>query len=145
MKNLLFAAVLLAGLVFAASAYACDCDKGAKASAVSPAATADAPCPYAKEGNKGDCANCDKPCPYKQAKAEAEKKAAEAKTAAADVAPKVFDAPQKIGTKATCPVMGGVFTIDKDTPHSEYKGKHVYFCCPACKPKFDKEPEKYLK
>ncbi|RJO66582.1 MAG: YHS domain-containing protein [Myxococcales bacterium] len=41
--------------------------------------------------------------------------------------------------------MGGSFTITKDTQHSEYKGKHVYFCCPACKPMFDKDPEKYLK
>ena len=27
---------------------------------------------------------------------------------------------------------------------SEYKGQKVYFCCPACKPEFEKEPEKYL-
>jgi xanthine dehydrogenase accessory factor len=59
-------------------------------------------------------------------------------------APKVFDAPQAVGTKATCPVSGDTFTIDKDTEHSEYKGKHVYFCCPGCKPQFDKDPEKFL-
>jgi YHS domain-containing protein len=58
--------------------------------------------------------------------------------------PKVFDAPQKEGVKATCPVTGDVLTIAKDTLHSEYKGKHVYFCCPDCKPKFDADPEKYL-
>ena len=58
--------------------------------------------------------------------------------------PKVFDAPQAVGTKATCPVTGEVFTINKDTEHSEYKGQHVYFCCPMCKPQFDKNPEKYL-
>lgn len=69
--------------------------------------------------------------------------AAEAK-AQAD-APKVFTAPQKLGAKATCPVTGDQFTIAKDTVHAEYKGKHVYFCCPACKKSFDKDPEKYTK
>lgn len=60
-------------------------------------------------------------------------------------APKVFDSAQKAGTKATCPVMGGELTIDEKTLHSEYKGKHVYFCCAGCKPQFDADPEKYLK
>jgi YHS domain-containing protein len=60
-------------------------------------------------------------------------------------APKVFTSPQKIGTKATCPVTGDQFTISKDTVHAEYKGKHVYFCCPGCKKSFDKDPEKYTK
>jgi len=56
-----------------------------------------------------------------------------------------FDSPQAVGTLATCPVLGGAFKIDEKTLHSEYKGKHVYFCCAMCKPKFDKDPEKYLK
>lgn len=43
--------------------------------------------------------------------------------------------------QAVCPVMGGkinknIFTV--------YKGKKVYFCCGGCKPKFEKNPEKYL-
>ncbi len=59
--------------------------------------------------------------------------------------PKVFDSPQKEGTKATCPVSGEAFTITKDTVHSDYHGKYVYFCCPPCKLDFDKDPEKYLK
>jgi len=59
--------------------------------------------------------------------------------------PVVFDTPQKIGTPATCPVTGDSFTISKDTLHSVHKGKHVYFCCADCKPKFDKNPQKYLK
>ncbi len=58
-------------------------------------------------------------------------------------APKVFSAPQKEGTKATCPVTGEQFTISKDTVHVEHKGKHVYFCCPGCKGAFDKDPDKY--
>ncbi len=64
---------------------------------------------------------------------------------AAAAAPKVFSSPQKIGTKATCPITGDQFTISKDTLHAEYKGKHVYFCCPGCKKSFDKDPEKYTK
>lgn len=28
---------------------------------------------------------------------------------------------------------------------SDYKGKRYYFCCPGCKPAFDKEPAKYAK
>lgn len=58
--------------------------------------------------------------------------------------PKVFDSPQQEGTKATCPVSGEAFTITKDTVHSEYRGKYIYFCCPPCKVEFDKAPEKYL-
>lgn len=70
-------------------------------------------------------------------------RADEAKAAAA--APKVFTSPQKVGTKATCPVTSETFTIAKDTLHVEYKGKHVYFCCPGCKKSFDKDPDKYTK
>jgi YHS domain-containing protein len=40
-----------------------------------------------------------------------------------------------------CPVM--VMAIDKNI-FTEYQGKKVYFCCPGCKGKFEKEPEKYL-
>ena len=40
----------------------------------------------------------------------------------------------------TCPVMGGA--INKSL-YTEYKGKKVYFCCPGCKGKFEKEPDKY--
>ena len=42
----------------------------------------------------------------------------------------------------TCPVMGGA--IDKKI-FVDYKGKRVYFCCPACPATFKKDPEKYLK
>ena len=40
-----------------------------------------------------------------------------------------------------CPVLGGA--IDKNV-YTEYKGKKVYFCCPMCKPEFEKNPEKYV-
>jgi YHS domain-containing protein len=41
----------------------------------------------------------------------------------------------------TCPVMEG--PINKEL-YTEYKGKKVYFCCPGCKEKFEKEPGKYI-
>ncbi len=47
----------------------------------------------------------------------------------------------KTAEQTLCPVMGG--KINKDI-FTEYKGKKVYFCCPACKPKFEKDPEKYV-
>ncbi len=59
-------------------------------------------------------------------------------------APSVFNAAQKVGTKASCPISGEEFTIAAATLHSEFKGKYVYFCCPGCKSRFDKDPEKYL-
>jgi YHS domain-containing protein len=40
-----------------------------------------------------------------------------------------------------CPIMGK--PIDKNV-YTEYKGKKVYFCCPACVEKFKAEPEKYI-
>ena len=43
--------------------------------------------------------------------------------------------------QTTCPVMGN--PIDKSI-FVEYQGQKVYFCCPDCKEKFLKEPEKYL-
>ncbi len=45
--------------------------------------------------------------------------------------------------QTTCPVSGR--PIDKDKQYwTMYKGKKVYFCCPMCKPQFDKDPEKYI-
>jgi YHS domain-containing protein len=45
-------------------------------------------------------------------------------------------------SQATCPVMGG--QINKEF-YSDYEGKRVYFCCPACIPEFKKDPAKYIK
>lgn len=70
--------------------------------------------------------------------------AADAPAATEEAAPMVFDSPPPVGAKATCPVMKHSFTITEKTLRSEYKGKHVAFCCPGCKPKFDADPEKYL-
>jgi len=43
--------------------------------------------------------------------------------------------------QTTCPVMG--MPINKEI-FTEYQGKKVYFCCPECKPKFEKDPQKYI-
>ena len=67
-----------------------------------------------------------------------------AKAAPAAKAPKAFDKAPAVGAKATCPVMGGEFTITKKSERSQHKGKHVVFCCPGCKGKFDANPKKYL-
>lgn len=54
---------------------------------------------------------------------------------------------QKQTTSAVCPVMGTKIPDVKKAPggKSVYKGKTYYFCCPACKPMFEKNPEKYIK
>lgn len=59
-------------------------------------------------------------------------------------APMAFDAPPAVGTKATCPVTGEEFTVAADTARSEFEGRHYVFCCPACKPKFDADPHRYV-
>jgi P-type Cu+ transporter len=63
---------------------------------------------------------------------------------------KTAAATSKPAAKATsksviCPVMGKKVTDLKHAPKSVYKGKTYYFCCPGCKPAFDKNPEKYIK
>jgi YHS domain-containing protein len=47
-----------------------------------------------------------------------------------------------------CPVMGG--KVDKEKAnvtaalHYDYEGKRYYFCCEGCKPKFEKNPAKWI-
>ena len=43
--------------------------------------------------------------------------------------------------QTACPVMGG--PINKDI-FTMYKAEKLYFCCPGCKPEFEKNPLKYL-
>jgi YHS domain-containing protein len=45
----------------------------------------------------------------------------------------------------TCPVSGESFKKSEMTESTEYNGKTYYFCCPGCKAKFEKDPEKYTK
>lgn len=46
--------------------------------------------------------------------------------------------------KLLCPVTGDWFVKSAKTPKSVYKEKTYYFCCPGCKPQFEKDPEKYV-
>ena len=44
-----------------------------------------------------------------------------------------------------CPVSGDkIASVKAAVGHSTYKGKTYYFCCPDCKPKFDKNPGKIV-
>ena len=71
------------------------------------------------------------------------------------VAPTTTAAPAPIGNARTsnakdapliCPVSGDKIATPKAAYNSEvYKGKTYYFCCPDCKPAFDKNPSKYVK
>jgi YHS domain-containing protein len=45
----------------------------------------------------------------------------------------------------TCPVSGESFKKSEMTESMDYNGKTYYFCCPGCKKKFEKDPEKYTK
>ncbi|MGC8976033.1 MAG: YHS domain-containing protein [Candidatus Ratteibacteria bacterium] len=51
----------------------------------------------------------------------------------------------KIGNEMICPVTKEKFQANEKSEKSEYKGKIYIFCCPMCKGKFEKEPEKYIK
>ena len=55
--------------------------------------------------------------------------------------PSMMSAKDTPGEQTICPVMG--LAINKNL-FTMYKGKKVYFCCPGCKPEFEKDPEKYL-
>ena len=57
--------------------------------------------------------------------------------------------PAKAAPKKTvliCPVTGNKIASTKlAVGHSMYKGKTYYFCCAGCKPRFDKDPAKFVK
>ena len=55
-----------------------------------------------------------------------------------------FDGMPAPGTPAHCPVMKNDFKVAADSESSVYKGKTYVFCCPGCKPQFEKDPEKYI-
>lgn len=56
---------------------------------------------------------------------------------------------KKAPAKTNCAVMPKdvieVARSERDGLFSDYKGKRFYFCCPGCKPAFDKNPAKYAK
>ena len=48
-------------------------------------------------------------------------------------------------TALICPVTGTkIASAASAYSHETYKGKAYYFCCPACKPAFDKNPGKVI-
>ena len=86
------------------------------------------------------------------AKAPAGQRAAAAAAAAtgatapvAGEVPIAFAKPPAPGSKVRCSVTGDVFTVGEKTPTSTYQGKVYAFCCPSCKPRFDKSPASYAK
>jgi len=67
--------------------------------------------------------------------------AAFAGTASADPAP-APKAPAKTAA-LVCPITGEkISSVSAAAAHETYKGKTYYFCCPSCKPVFDKNPDK---
>ncbi len=69
--------------------------------------------------------------------------AALALTTAAFAAP-VKPAPAKT-TALICPMTGNkIASAAQAYNHETYKGKTYYFCCPECKPRFDKNPSKVI-
>ena len=49
-------------------------------------------------------------------------------------------------SEITCPVWGTLISEPRmASGMSEYKGKTYYFCCPECKGKFSRDPERYAK
>lgn len=43
-----------------------------------------------------------------------------------------------------CPITGEKVSPKTAYSHETYKGKTYYFCCAACKPMFDKNPDKAI-
>lgn len=54
-------------------------------------------------------------------------------------------APAAKAAALICPVTGTKIASAKTAyAHETYKGKTYYFCCPECKPAFDKAPNKII-
>jgi len=52
-------------------------------------------------------------------------------------------APATAGEQTACPVSGE--KIDKaSSPHVDWEGQRIYFCCDKCPAKFKADPEKYF-
>lgn len=49
-----------------------------------------------------------------------------------------------VGDLAQCPVSGEVFRITEDHTYFEHAGEPVFFCCPGCIRRFQREPERWL-
>lgn len=50
----------------------------------------------------------------------------------------------KVGDLTKCPVSGGVFQVDANTPWVSHEGKTYPVCCPGCAARFKADPSKFL-
>lgn len=50
----------------------------------------------------------------------------------------------KVGDLTRCPVSGEAYVITEQHPHVTHEGKDVYFCCPGCIRRFQRNPARYL-
>jgi YHS domain-containing protein len=66
-----------------------------------------------------------------------------AKAADDKAAPIAFDKAPAFGTTARCAVTHETFTVTAKTATATYQGKTYVFCCPECKPTFEKDPAKF--
>jgi YHS domain-containing protein len=57
----------------------------------------------------------------------------------------VIKVDEKEGKIFQCPVTGEKSAVNEKTLFSDVNGKRYYFCCSGCKPKFDENPEAFLK
>lgn len=46
------------------------------------------------------------------------------------------------GSQAACPVTGR--TVTSNSPHLDWQGQRIYFCCNGCPARFQADPEKYF-
>ena len=71
--------------------------------------------------------------------------AALAALSTAALAAPLSKAPPAKAAALICPVTGTkIASAAKAYSHETYKGKTYYFCCPECKPAFDKNPAKIV-
>lgn len=58
-------------------------------------------------------------------------------------------ASSKTPKEVACAVMGehkvNIAKATKEKDFADYKGKRYFFCCPGCKPTFEKDPAKFAK
>jgi len=48
------------------------------------------------------------------------------------------------GKHFVCPVLGNKGVVQETTVFTDYKSKRYYYCCGACKPKFEANPEHFI-
>jgi xanthine dehydrogenase accessory factor len=50
----------------------------------------------------------------------------------------------ELPVEAVDPVCGMTVAVGADTPSAEHEGTTYFFCCPGCRGRFARNPEKYL-